>query len=57
MRRKDELPTDKPVIFVCAVGQRSALACEVAASLGFTNIYNLEGGTDGWIKAGKPVER
>jgi rhodanese-related sulfurtransferase len=56
MARKGELATDKPIIFVCAVGQRSALACEVAASMGFTNIFNLEGGTDGWRKAGKPVE-
>jgi rhodanese-related sulfurtransferase len=56
MARKGELPEDKPIIFVCAVGQRSALACEVAASMGFTNIFNLEGGTDGWVKAGKPVE-
>jgi rhodanese-related sulfurtransferase len=57
MRRKDELPSDKPIIFVCAVGQRSALACEVAASMGFTNLFNLEGGTDAWVKAGKPVDR
>ena len=30
--RREELPRDRDVIFVCAVGQRSALACEMAAA-------------------------
>ncbi|HUF54117.1 MAG TPA: rhodanese-like domain-containing protein [Dehalococcoidia bacterium] len=55
--RREELPKDKDVIFVCAVGQRSALAAEMAAAAGLTRIYNLEGGTDQWIKAGEPVEK
>lgn len=57
MQRKGELSTDKPIIFVCGVGQRSALACEVAAALGLSILYNLEGGTEGWVKAGRPVEK
>src|SRR5207245_232533 len=32
--RREELPRDKNLIFVCAVGQRSALACELAAAAG-----------------------
>ncbi len=55
--RRDELPRDKEIIFLCAVGQRSALACEMAAAAGLTRLYNLEGGTDAWIKAGLPVEK
>lgn len=55
--RRDELPPDKDIIFLCAVGQRSALACEMAAAAGLTRLYNLEGGTDAWIKAGLPVEK
>ncbi len=54
--RKDELPRDKDVIFICQVGQRSALACEMAAAAGLTRLFNLEGGTEAWIKAGNPVE-
>ncbi len=54
--RKDELPRDKDVIFICQVGQRSALACEMAAAAGLTRLFNLEGGTDAWVKAGNPVE-
>lgn len=55
--RRDELPQDKEIIFVCGVGQRSALACEMAAAAGFSRLHNLEGGTEGWIKAGLPVEQ
>ena len=53
--RRDELPRDKDILFVCAVGQRSALACEMAAATGLTRLFNLEGGTEAWIKAGYPV--
>ncbi len=53
--RRDELPRDKDILFVCAVGQRSALACEMAAAAGLTRLFNLEGGTEAWIKAGYPV--
>jgi rhodanese-related sulfurtransferase len=57
--RRAELPKDGKLIFVCAVGQRSALACEMAAAAGLPadKLYNLEGGTDGWIKAGEPAEK
>jgi rhodanese-related sulfurtransferase len=54
--RKEELPRDKDVIFICQVGQRSALACEMAAAAGLTRLFNLEGGTEAWVKAGNPVE-
>ncbi len=55
--RREELPPDKDVIFVCAVGQRSALACEMAAAAGLKRLYNLEGGTDAWVKSGQPVAK
>ncbi len=55
--RKDELPREKDVIFVCGVGQRSALACEMAAAAGLSRLFNLEGGTEAWMKAGNPVEK
>ena len=57
--RREELPKDGKIVFTCAVGQRSALACEMAAAAGIPadRLYNLEGGTDAWIKAGEPIER
>ena len=57
-QRREELPADKKIIFVCAVGQRSALAAEMAAAGGLPaeRLYNLDGGTDAWKKAGEAVE-
>ena len=53
-RPRDVLKGDN-LIFVCQVGQRSALAAEMAAAVGFKTLYNLEGGTDAWVRAGYPV--
>lgn len=47
---------DQPAIFICQVGQRSALAAEMAAATGHTEVYNVEGGTDAWKAAGLPIE-
>jgi rhodanese-related sulfurtransferase len=52
-----ELDDGKPILFVCGVGQRSALAAEYAAAAGKTNLYNIDGGTEGWLKSGLPVEK
>lgn len=56
--RREELPKDKKIIFVCEVGQRSALAAELAAAAGIPadRLFNLDGGTNAWKKAGQPVE-
>ncbi len=55
-RPREYLPDDH-VLFVCAMGQRSAVACEMAAAVGIEHVYNLEGGTIGWAKAGLPIEK
>jgi rhodanese-related sulfurtransferase len=44
------------VVFYCAQGVRSAVACEVAAAVGLTRIYNLEGGINSWTAQGYPIE-
>ena len=56
--RREELPKEGKLLFVCAVGQRSALAAEMAAAAGIPadRLYNLDGGTDAWRRAGEPVE-
>ena len=51
---QDALPRGG-VIFVCAKGVRSLTAAKVAESVGLTNLFNLEGGTNGWISAGLPL--
>src|SRR5947209_20192902 len=52
-----DLDDAKPILFVCGVGQRSALAAEYAAAAGKENLYNIDGGTEGWVKSGLPVDR
>jgi rhodanese-related sulfurtransferase len=54
--RKNELASDKALVFICEMGSRSALACEFAAAAGFKELFNVEGGTDAWRKAGYPLE-
>ena len=55
-RPQDVITTDN-VLFVCEVGQRSAVAAEMAAALGKQHVFNLEGGMQAWRAAGLPVER
>jgi len=40
------------VIFVCAAGVRSQAAAKVAVESGFSNVYNLHGGTRNWVSSG-----
>ena len=51
------LPQDEDVIFVCASGQRSAMASEIASLVGFKRVYNLANGMNGWLNRGYPIER
>ena len=55
--RIDEVPRDKKVLFICAMGVRSGLACEVAFSMGYDtdNLYNIDDGTPAWIASGHPT--
>lgn len=54
--RAGELPVERPIYLVCAVGGRSGQAAAYLSRLGLDAV-NVEGGTDGWIAAGYPVER
>jgi rhodanese-related sulfurtransferase len=51
------LSEDEDVIFVCAVGQRSASASEIALVAGLKNVYNLANGMNGWFMRQYPIER
>ena len=55
--RVDELPKDKKLLFICAQGFRSGLACEMAAAMGIDseNLYNVEDGTPTWVEKGNPT--
>ena len=43
-------------IFVCQVGERSAVASEMAVALGVKDVVNFRGGTKAWRDAGLPLE-
>jgi rhodanese-related sulfurtransferase len=51
----DELPKDKPVIFQCRMGRRSALATDAFRAVGF-DAYNMRGGIAAWAEEGLPLE-
>jgi rhodanese-related sulfurtransferase len=53
--RADELPKDKPVIFQCRLGTRSALATQAFRAAGF-DAYNMRGGLQAWADEGLPLE-
>lgn len=48
MIESDKIATDKPVIVQCRSGKRSAAAIMQLETLGFDNLYNLEGGIIAW---------
>lgn len=53
--RLSELSTDRPVVFYCHSGARSAQACHYAAAQGYGTLYNLEGGIVAWLRMGLPL--
>ena len=58
LARIDELPTDKDLLFICAMGVRSGLACEMAAAMNLATdrLFNIEEGTPAWIQKSYPTE-
>jgi adenylyltransferase/sulfurtransferase len=54
-RRMGELASDRPVIFYCAVGQRSAAAADALRARG-ARAFNIAGGIVAWMNGQYPVE-
>ncbi|MEZ6056173.1 MAG: rhodanese-like domain-containing protein [Planctomycetaceae bacterium] len=48
---------DKPLYIICKSGSRGAKAQQKFIDAGFTNVINVDGGTEAWVKAGLPVRR
>lgn len=51
-RRLNELPKDKstPIVVICQSGARSMSAARALMSSGYTEVYNLDGGTSAWVR-------
>jgi rhodanese-related sulfurtransferase len=54
---KAHASSSEPIYFICAVGGRSAWACETMMAAGYENVVNVEGGTQAWYLAGLPIEQ
>lgn len=50
--RMDEIAEDKPVVFVCRSGNRSAMAGDMLSANGYDEVYNLQEGMIGWMRRG-----
>jgi rhodanese-related sulfurtransferase len=49
------LDRERPVIFTCRVGNRSAMATDAFRASGL-RAYNLRGGITEWVRRGLPIE-
>jgi rhodanese-related sulfurtransferase len=51
----ESVPRDRPVVFVCRSGSRSALAAAAFRQAGW-DAYNLEGGLYAWVEGGNELD-
>jgi rhodanese-related sulfurtransferase len=49
------LDRERPLLFYCRSGSRSALAADAFAASGY-DACNLDGGLEAWVGAGLPIE-
>lgn len=56
-RRLNEVPKNRPVLVLCAVGARSRSAADFLAGHGYSEVYHLDNGIFAWARAGMPVEK
>ncbi len=52
-----ELDTSVPYVMYCNSGNRSSNALPLMDSIGFEEVYELDGGIQAWYSAGHPVEQ
>lgn len=53
--RINEVPKGEKILVYCRTGRRSAVASQMLADAGYTDVYNMGGGINEWIAAGYPV--
>ena len=57
MSKLNKVPAGKPVIIICATGNRSQVAARKLVQSGRGNVFNLRGGTSAWVSAGHKITR
>jgi rhodanese-related sulfurtransferase len=55
--RLDEIPRDRPVMVICASGNRSMNVVNHLLASGWTDVGNVAGGIETWMRMGLPVRR
>lgn len=53
----EKLDRDRPYVVYCKKGMRGAKAMELLKQAGFSRVYNISGGYEGWAGRGLPVQR
>jgi hydroxyacylglutathione hydrolase/adenylyltransferase/sulfurtransferase len=51
----ETIPRDRPVVFQCRLGSRSAMATQAFRAAGW-DAHNLTGGAEEWVARGLPFE-
>lgn len=57
LKGNHDLPRDRPILLVCAVGGRSLAVGQLLSLKGYREVYNLEGGLEEWVRQRVPLPR
>lgn len=52
-----KLDKNKPIYVICQSGMRSLRGASILSDEGFTEVYNVEGGTSAWLSENLPIEK
>jgi rhodanese-related sulfurtransferase len=55
LTRYKSLPVDRPLMMICATGNRSGQATAYLLAHGWTDVVNVTGGTAAWQRAKLPI--
>jgi rhodanese-related sulfurtransferase len=53
--RAEEVPSERPIVFQCRLGVRSAMAMQAFRASGW-DAYHMGGGIQRWVNEGLPIE-
>jgi rhodanese-related sulfurtransferase len=56
-RAPSELIKVRPVFVICNSGNRSRNGAKILMDLGYTQVFNVAGGMQAWLRAGLPVNK
>ncbi|MFL6373254.1 MAG: rhodanese-like domain-containing protein [Pyrinomonadaceae bacterium] len=54
--RVDEIDPTLPTYVICQGGYRSSIGCGILENAGFSQLYNVNGGTAAWLESRLPAE-